>query len=127
MISIQQFIYNVILILACSYFIHLHPTNFNFNFAIQDKNNSFYIELGVSANNPTIPVFLFEGERGNHYIIITYEDYVSGPPAASKFSVPAICKQESTLLPKRDTPPARKFASLSTFEKLEKLSSELMD
>ena len=106
---------------------YLHPIKFNFYFAIQDKNSSFYIELGVSANNPTVPVFLFEGENGNRYGIMTIENYVSGPPAASKFSVPAICKQKSALLPKRGTSPATKFAGMSTFEKLEKFSSELMD
>lgn len=78
-----------------------------------DTKTNVYYELGVSTDIPKVPVFLFEDMSGFAISISIFESYTSGPPDASVFEVPSICKEKPAWF-HRDSP-ARNYSSITAF------------
>lgn len=83
---------------------------------LQDTKVNVYYEIGVSIEVPKVPVFLFQDEGGIGFAIITFDTYTNGPPEASKFEVPELCKEKPSWF-HRDTV-ARNYSHIGAFDKL---------
>ncbi len=83
---------------------------------MQDTKTNIYYELGVSTDTPQAPVFLFEDEAGFAFGITTFEEYTNGAPGATKFVVPAICKEKPAWF--HPNTPARNYTGISAFQRL---------
>ena len=59
---------------------------------------------------------MFEDEAGFAFAVIVYTEYTNGPPEASKFVVPAICKEKAAWF-HNDTP-TRKYGAITAFGNL---------
>ena len=102
--------FNTFLILSISCF---KDTLFHW---FQDTKTNIYYELGVSTTTPKVPVFLFEDEAGFAFGIETFEEFTSGVPDATKFTVPALCREKPAWF--HGNTPARNYSGISAFERL---------
>ena len=63
-----------------------------------------------------MPVFLFEDQAGFAFGIEVFDSYTDGPPEASKFEVPSLCKEQPAWFHQNTC--ARNYSSIGAFDNL---------